>query len=275
MHGSRFGERDRLSAATASVRMPRLTSSGVQDEREVAEECPVALVYDGTTVAVLMATPADLADLALGFSLTEGIIQDVGEIDELLVVPGPDGVELRMWLRPNAGRQLKERRRHLVGPTGCGLCGIESLREANRIIRPAKRQLSLTAEQISRSIEMLTAAQSLGRATRATHAAGFFQPESSNMIVREDVGRHNALDKLAGALATRGLSGRTGAVVLTSRMSVEMVQKAAAIGAGIIVAISAPTGLAIRTAEAGGITLAGIARGREFEVFCGPAGIKL
>ncbi|MGY4466870.1 formate dehydrogenase accessory protein FdhD [Bradyrhizobium sp. LB9.1b] len=179
------------------------------------------------------------------------------------------------WGSLNAVMHILTQEEVAILGSGCGLCGIESLREANRIIRPARRQLSLTAEQISRSIEMLTAAQSLGRATRATHAAGFFQPESSNMIVREDVGRHNALDKLAGALATRGLSGRTGAVVLTSRMSVEMVQKAAAIGAGIIVAISAPTGLAIRTAEAGGITLAGIARGREFEVFCGPAGIKL
>lgn len=275
MHGSRFGRRDHLSAPTASSRMPRLTSGGVRDEREMAEECPVALVYDGTAVAVLMATPADLTDLALGFSLTEGIIADISEIEELTVVPGADGIELRMWLRPGAGRLLKERRRHLVGPTGCGLCGIESLREANRILPPVERQIRLTPEQIGRSIEMLAASQALGRTTRATHATGFFVPGSSNMIVREDVGRHNALDKLAGAIAAEGISSRTGAVILTSRISVEMVQKAAVIGAGIIVAISAPTALAIRTAEAVGITLVGIARGREFEVFCDPAGIQL
>lgn len=274
MHGSRFGRRDRLSAPTASIKMPRLTSGGIHDEREMAEECPVALVYDGTTVAVLMATPADLTDLALGFSLTEGIIADISEIEDLSIIPGVDGIELRIWLRRGAGRLLKERRRHLIGPTGCGLCGIESLREANRIFPPVGRQMSLTPEQIGRSIDMLAASQVLGRATRSTHAAGFFEPSSSSMTVREDVGRHNALDKIAGALAAEGISGRMGVVVLTSRISVEMVQKAAAIGAGIIVAISAPTGLAIRTAEAVGITLVGIARGREFEVYSDPAGIQ-
>ncbi len=267
MHGSQLGRRDRASAPSASVNMPRLTSRCTHDVRMVAEECAVALVYDGTTLAVLMATPADLTDLAVGFSLTEGIIRDVGEIAELTVVPGPGGIELRLWLRPNAGRRLKERRRRLVGPTGCGLCGIDSLREATRIARPVQRQMCLTSEQIGTSIEALAASQVLNRKTRATHAAGFFQPGSNGMTVREDVGRHNALDKLAGALAAEGLTGRTGAVVLTSRVSVEMVQKAAAIGAGFIIAISAPTALAIRTAEAAGITLVGIARGSEFEVF--------
>lgn len=172
-----------------------------------------------------------------------------------------------MWLRPNAGRLLKERRRRLVGPTGCGLCGIESLREANRIARPVQQEVYLTPEQICVSIDTLAALQLLNHKTHATHAAGFFQPGRRDMIVREDVGRHNALDKLAGALAVEGISGPAGAVILTSRISVEMVQKTAAIGAGVIIAISAPTALAIRTAEANGITLVGIARGREFEVF--------
>jgi FdhD protein len=273
MHGTRFDRRDRVSAITASIHMPRLTSRGVQDEREVAEECPVALVYDGTTVAVLMASPADLRDLAIGFSLTEGIVEDIGAIEDFSIVPGADGIELRMWLRPHAGRLLKERRRHLVGPTGCGLCGIESLREANRTLRPVQRQISLTPEQIGDSIEALAASQVLSHATRATHAAGFFAPGSPGMIVREDVGRHNALDKLAGALAAEGISGCDGAVILTSRISVEMVQKTAAIGAGLIIAISAPTALAVRSAEACGITLVGIARGRDFEVFSHFAGI--
>jgi len=273
MHGSRFPRRDCAPAPMASVRMPRLTSSRIQDERVVAEECPVALVYDGTTFAVLMATPADLTDLALGFSLTEDIIQDIGEIEELTVVPGPDGIELRLWLRPNAGRRLKERRRQLVGPTGCGLCGIESLREAGRIVRPIVRQIRLAPWQIGAAVEALATSQILNRQTRATHAAGFFEPGRSSMILREDVGRHNALDKLAGALAAEGTSGRTGAIILTSRISVELVQKTAAIGAGFIVAISAPTALAIRTAEASGITLVGIARGGEFEVFSHPTGL--
>jgi FdhD protein len=238
----------------------------------MAEECPVALVYDGTTVAVLMATPADLEDLALGFSLTEGIISDIGEIDELNVVPGSAGIELRIWLRPERGRTMKERQRRLVGPSGCGLCGIESLQQANRIAAPVARAIRLTPDQIGLAVEQLTASQVLNRETRAMHAAGFFVPGSS-MVVREDVGRHNALDKLAGALAAMKACGSSGAIVLTSRISVEMVQKTAAIGAGIIVAVSAPTALAIRVAGACGITLVGIARGRDFEIFSHPAGV--
>lgn len=267
MHDSQLGQRDRVLARPASTSMPRLTSDRTLDQRMLAEECPVALVYDGTTLAVLMATPADLSDFAIGFSLTEGIIEDVGEIAELTVAPGRDGIELRVWLRPRAGRRLKERRRRLVGPTGCGLCGIESLREASAAIRPVERRIRLTPEQIGSSIERIAASQILGQSTRATHAAGFFAPGAADLVVREDVGRHNALDKLAGALAAAGIAGHSGAVILTSRISVELVQKTAAIGAGHIIAISAPTALAIRTAEASGITVIGVARGREFEIF--------
>lgn len=273
MHGSHPARHDHVLTPTASTKMPRLTSRGTQDQRVIAEECPVALVFDGTTMAVLMATPSDLTDLALGFSLTEGIIEDAGEIEETSVVPGVDGIELRTWLRPRAGRRLKDRRRRLVGPTGCGLCGIESLAEANRMRRAVVRQVSLAPEQIRTAIERLGAAQVLNHATRATHAAGFFRPGDDDMILREDVGRHNALDKLVGALAAQGISGCSGAVILTSRISVEMVQKAAAIGVAIVVAISAPTALAIRTAEASGLTLIGIARGDDFEIFSHPAGV--
>jgi FdhD protein len=273
MHGSQFGRHDHAIMPLPSVRMVRFNSDFTRDTRAMAEESPVALVYDGTTIAVLMATPADLADLAVGFSLTEGIIKDVSEIDELNVVPGSAGIELRIWLRPDSGRTLKERQRRLVGPTGCGLCGIESLQEAQRISAPVARAIRLAPEQVGLAVERLTASQALNRETRATHAAGFFVPEGDGMVVREDVGRHNALDKLAGALAATNTPGRVGAVVLTSRISVEMVQKAAAIGAGIVIAVSAPTALAIRTAEACGITLVGIARGRDFEVFSHPAAI--
>jgi FdhD protein len=272
MHGSQFGRRDRAMPAS-SVRMTRVNSDQTRDLRAVAEECPVALVYDGTTVAVLMATPADLTDLAVGFSLTEGIIRDISEFEELVVVPSSAGVELRIWLRPDSGRTLKQRQRRLVGPTGCGLCGIESLQEVHRINAPVARAICLAPEQIALAVEMLAASQTLNRETRATHAAGFLVPGSDSMAVREDVGRHNALDKLAGALAGGNVCGGAGAVVLTSRISVEMVQKTAAIGAGIVIAVSAPTALAIRTAEACGITLVGIARGRDFEIFSHPAGI--
>lgn len=275
MHGSQFSPRDLANGPDASIKVPRLTSNRVSDKRAVAEECPVALVYDGTTIAVLMASPTDLADLAVGFSLTAGIVREISEIEELNVIAGSDGIELRMWLRADSGRLLKERQRRLVGPTGCGLCGIESLQEARRISPPIAREIFLTPGQIGRAVEALATSQHLNRETRATHAAGFFIPGDENMTVREDVGRHNALDKLVGALATANIPGRVGAVVLTSRVSVEMVQKAAAIGTGIIIAISAPTGLAIRTADASGITLVGIARGREFEVFSHSAGIAL
>ena len=273
MHGSQIGTRDRLNAPAASVRMPRLTADGVSDERAVAEECPVALVYDGTTIAVLMASPTDLADLAIGFSLTEGIIRDAGAIEELNVVAGSDGIELRMWLRPEPGRLVKDRQRRLVGPTGCGLCGIESLREASRLCAPVSRGIVLTPEQVGAAVEALAATQHLNQVPLGHHSAGFFMPDDAGMIVREDVGRHNALDKLAGALAAADIPPRIGAVVLTSRISVEMVQKTAAMGAGIIIAISAPTALAIRTAEASGITLVGIARGREYEIFSHAGGI--
>jgi FdhD protein len=253
------------------VSTPRLTSGGTQDARELAEECPVALVYDGTTVAVLMASPTDLSDLAIGFSLTEEIIRDIGQVEELSVVPGAHGIELRLWLRPDAGRRLKKRRRQLVGPSGCGLCGIDSLREACRSVPRVERPTSLSADQISDAIANLANLQILNQKTHATHAAGFFEPGNSRMVVREDVGRHNALDKLAGALSKEGRCGNAGAVILTSRISVEMVQKTAAIGAGVLVAMSAPTSLAVRTAEASGITLIGIARGAEFEIFSHPA----
>ena len=257
-----------------SVGVPRLNRDGGLDRREVAEECAIALVYDGTTAAVVMATPSDLRDLAIGFSLTEGIIRNSGEIESLEVVPGLDGIELRTWLAPASGRRFKKRQRRLVGPTGCGLCGIESLSEATRSCPPVTRAIALAPGQIEAAVEALADAQELNRITRATHAAGFYRPGNGLIAVREDVGRHNALDKLAGALACESVAGKSGAIILTSRVSVEMVQKAAVMGASILIAISAPTALAVRTAEACGITLVGIARGSAFEVFSHPAGVR-
>ncbi len=256
-----------------SVEVPRLNRDGRLDQREVAEECAIALVFDGTTVTVVMATPSDLRDLAIGFSLTEGIIGDCGEIQSLDVVPGLDGVELRMWLAPDRGRRFKKRQRRLVGPTGCGLCGIESLSEAARSCPSVSRSISLAPGQVEAAVGALAKAQSLNQATRATHAAGFYLPGEGLVAAREDVGRHNALDKLAGALASEDIAGGAGAIILTSRVSVEMVQKTAVIGSPILVAISAPTALAVRTAETCGITLVGIARGPAFEIFTHPGGI--
>ncbi|WP_370878218.1 MULTISPECIES: formate dehydrogenase accessory sulfurtransferase FdhD [Rhodoplanes] len=237
--------------------------------RAVPEETAVALVYDGSTEAVMMATPADLEDFAVGFSLVEGIVGSPGEITDLSIVAGPAGIELRLWLAAPRADAYGRRRRRLAGPTGCGLCGIESLDEAMRPARRIASDLSVASTDVAAAISALEAAQHLAHATHATHAAGFFVPGRGLVALREDVGRHNALDKLAGALARRGIAGAGGVVVITSRVSVEMVQKTAAIGAPVLIAVSAPTALAVRTAQAAGLTLVVMARGTGFEVYAG------
>jgi FdhD protein len=179
-----------------------------------------------------------------------------------------------MWLTAGSGRRFKKRQRRLVGPTGCGLCGIESLSEATRSFARLPRKIILRSNQIERAIDELSRAQALNHATHATHAAGFYLPDDTLAAVREDVGRHNALDKLAGALATEGIAGQSGAILMTSRISIELVQKAAAIGSSIVLAISAPTALAVRAAEDYGITLVGVVRGSSFEIFSHPDGVS-
>ncbi|WP_454816352.1 formate dehydrogenase accessory sulfurtransferase FdhD [Labrys neptuniae] len=243
-------------------------------ERTVPEEMAISLVYDGGSHAVMMGSPVDLEDFAYGFSLTEGIIASLDDITEFERVDYEEGVELRMWLRGDRGSALAARRRILAGPTGCGLCGIDSLTEAVRKPRPVTGELKLSPADIETALASLTPAQVLNHKTRAVHAAAFWTKADGLIALREDVGRHNALDKLAGALARRSIApasqGLPGIVVLTSRISVEMVQKSAAMGASIVVAVSAPTALAIRTAEEAGITLIGIARSDGFEIFTHP-----
>lgn len=235
--------------------------------RLVAEEAPVALVHDAATTAVMMATPADLEDFALGFSLTEGLVEALDQVTGVEVVETALGFEARVWLAPGRAAANATRRRRLAGPTGCGLCGVESLEAAVPPVRRVGEGLRIAAGDVHVALQSLTAAQSLGAATRAVHAAGWWRADAGLVAVREDVGRHNALDKLAGALARGGEPGGAGVLLLTSRVSVEMVQKAAAIGAQILVAVSAPTALAVRTAQACGLTLAAVARADGFEVF--------
>jgi FdhD protein len=236
-------------------------------KRIIPEETAVAFTYEGGSYAVMMATPQNLEDFALGFSFTEGLVASPADIRHLDVIEHETGIELRMWLAEPRAAALSERRRHLAGPTGCGLCGIESLDEAVRPLRRVDDDAVFTPADIVRVLDMLAPRQELNRQTRAVHAAAFWRPESGLVAVREDVGRHNALDKLAGALLRDGTPADGGMVLLTSRVSVEMVQKTAVIGAPLIVAVSAPTALAVRTAESAGITLVAVARGDGFETF--------
>jgi FdhD protein len=236
-------------------------------DRAIPNEVAIAITYGGSTQAVMMATPADLEDFAVGFSMTEGLIRSQADITSLDVIEEDEGVELRMWLVADLAETYSRRRRLLAGPTGCGLCGIESLTEAVKPPVTVAAGAVFRPADVEAAMASLPGAQPMNRETRAVHAAGFWMPGEGLVAVREDVGRHNALDKLVGHLTRTGRNAALGIVVLTSRVSVEMVQKAAAIGAPMIAAVSAPTALAVRMADAAGITLVAIAREDSFEVF--------
>lgn len=242
----------------------------ILSSRCVAEEMAVALTFGGSTNAVMMATPADLEDFGIGFALTEGIIAQADEVASIEIVESSLGVEVQMWLDRPRTDELSARRRAMVGPVGCGLCGIESLEQACPTPPHVLSEATFRARDLLNAMSALAPLQELNQKTRSVHAAAFWQPRDGVGLIREDVGRHNALDKLAGALMRENMSRAGGAILLTSRVSVEMVQKTARIGAPVLVAVSAPTTLAIETADQAGITLIAIARADGYEIFTHP-----
>jgi FdhD protein len=255
----------------AAPRLRWTVRSGIeQGERNAAEETPVALVHDGVTTAVMMATPTDIEDFAVGFSLTEGIIDTVQDIRDIEIVGNKDGIEARIWLARAKSLQMAARQRRLAGSTGCGLCGVDSLSEALKPPREIGRSdLSLSADELLQAIQALETAQFLGKMTRAVHAAALWR-DGAITAAREDVGRHNALDKLAGAVSQRREDVARSVLLLTSRVSVEMIQKAAVLGAPVLCAVSAPTALAIRMAQSVQLTLVAVTRSDGFELFTCP-----
>ncbi|WP_022948009.1 formate dehydrogenase accessory sulfurtransferase FdhD [Methylohalobius crimeensis] len=233
----------------------------------VAEEVPVSLIYNDVPHVVMLATPLDLEDFALGFSLTEGIIADAAEIGSIRVYQRTEGIEVRLRIPEARAACLTGKGRNLTGRTGCGLCGAQSLRQAVRHPSPVGQGVYASARELQENLARLRDHQTLNRLTGAVHAAAWVLPENGIQKVREDVGRHNALDKLIGVLSRTGTDFDRGYVLVTSRASYEMVQKCATMGITLMAAISAPTALAIRLAEETGLTLIGFARGDKYVVY--------
>ncbi|HXT16015.1 MAG TPA: formate dehydrogenase accessory sulfurtransferase FdhD [Gemmatimonadaceae bacterium] len=254
---------------SATREFTRLGAEGpVAASADVAEEVPIAFVYNGRPHVVVMGTPGDLEDLATGFSITEGIVRDLAAVERVEVVRASHGIELQIQIPSTDAERLAERSRGLVARTGCGLCGIETINDAMRVPVAVGNALRVTPNAIALSAMDLSRRQRLNNATSTVHAAGWATSDGNVAIVREDVGRHNALDKLLGAAVREGL--RDGFIVVTSRASYEMVQKVAALGVELIAAISRPTGLAIRFAEAANVTLVGLVRGSSANVYTNP-----
>lgn len=237
---------------------------------DVAEEVPVAFVINGAPFAVMMATPADLEDFAFGFMLSEGIVGAAGDVELLGSEQLLEGIEIRLRIPAQYAEALERRRRSLSGRSGCGLCGSELLEAALRRPEPVGEGVVVTTAALRRALRGLHAWQDLARLTGATHAAAWADAEGQVRLVREDVGRHNALDKLIGAMFRAGEDPQAGFAVVTSRASYEMAMKAASAGIALLAAVSAPTALAISLAEACNLTLVGFAREDGHAVYTHP-----
>lgn len=229
-------------------------------EDHVATEVPLALTYNKRSHVVMMVSPADLEDFATGFSLTEGIITSTSDISSIQLIPREIGIEAAVTVNEACFARLEEQRRNLVGRTGCGLCGAESLEQAVRYPAAVSSDVSISHTAIQDAIQSLEDKQPLQAITGAVHAAAWCDVDGRILNLREDVGRHNALDKLIGNLAIHGFDPRTGFVLVSSRASYEMVYKAASVGMEVLVAVSAATTLAVDFAQQSGLTLVGFAR---------------
>jgi FdhD protein len=244
-------------------------------EVSVAEEVPIAVVYNGRPYTVVMGSPLDLEDLGVGFSVTEGVVTHADALERVEVVRASHGIEIQIELSSTDADRLAQRSRTLVTRTSCGLCGIESIRDALRIPEPLGHALDVDTDALWLASHELTKRQPLNNETHTVHAAAWATMYGEITLVREDVGRHNALDKLLGALARSATPVRNGFVVVTSRASYEMVQKSAAFGVELLAAVSRPTGLAIRFAEQTGLTLVGLLRGRSAVAYTHPRRITV
>ena len=240
----------------------------------VAEEVPVALVYHDVPHVVMLATPADLEDYAVGFTLSEGLVERADEIRGVEVVAGEASVDVKITVAWERFAQLLQRRRNLTGRTGCGLCGAESAADAIRECPPVPAGLSVSTAELHAAIAQLAARQPINARTGSVHAAAWVVPGEGIQLVREDVGRHNALDKTIGALVRARADLAGGYMLITSRASYEMVQKCATVGIALLVALSAPTAFAVRLAERCGLTLVAFARADQHVVYAHPERLR-
>jgi FdhD protein len=240
----------------------------------VAEEVPVALVYHDVPHVVMLATPADLEDYGVGFTLSEGLVARMDEIRGVEVTRGAGVADVHLSVAWERFTQLLQRRRNLAGRTGCGLCGAETAADAMRAPAPVPAGVTISAAQMHAAIEQLGTRQPINACTGSVHAAAWVLPQEGIQLVREDVGRHNALDKSIGALARAGADFSSGYMLITSRASYEMVQKCATLGISLLVALSAPTAFAVRLAEQTGLTLVAFARRDRHVVYANPWRLK-
>jgi FdhD protein len=261
-----------VSAELSVDRWVRGTMTHKTDQ--VAEEMPVALVYHGVPHVVMLATPSDLEDFAVGFTLSEGLVGRPDEIRSVEVTYGPEVADVRVTVAWERFSELLQRRRNLTGRTGCGLCGAETPSDAIREIRPVDPGVDVSISEVHQAIEQLGGLQPINSRTGSVHAAAWVIPGKGIQLVREDVGRHNALDKAIGALVRRGSDPTGGFMLITSRASFEMVQKSATVGIPFLVAFSAPTAFAVRLARKSGLTLVAFARSDQHVVYAHPERLK-